>query len=102
MTRVAIIGAGLAGLTCAFTLKRHGLAATVFEASHESGGRGGAGPYFLGREPYANTFRLVEDLGLGADLIEISPIAGQYYKGRVHHHRVSSAAGLLGFRGLTI
>ncbi|MFN8217711.1 MAG: FAD-dependent oxidoreductase [Solirubrobacterales bacterium] len=38
--RVAIVGAGLAGLTCAHRLRQHGVAATVYEA-HDSrvGGR---------------------------------------------------------------
>jgi monoamine oxidase len=36
---VAIIGAGLAGLACADELRRHGVLATVYEASDRSGGR---------------------------------------------------------------
>ncbi len=99
---VAIIGGGLAGLTCAFSLKQRGISATVFEAADEPGGRCSAGPYLLGREAYANTFRLVEELGLTADLVEIPPITGQFHKGRVYHHRVSSATGLLSFKGLNI
>src|SRR5207247_7455013 len=34
--------------------------------------------------------------------IEIPPIAGQLYSGRVFHHRVSSVTGLLSFKGLNI
>src|SRR5262245_27115233 len=37
--RVAIVGAGLAGLACADTLAARGIAATVFEASGRVGGR---------------------------------------------------------------
>jgi monoamine oxidase len=36
---VAIVGAGLAGLSCAYDLKRAGLQATVYEASSRVGGR---------------------------------------------------------------
>lgn len=36
---VAVVGAGLAGLTCAYRLKRAGVTATVFEASQRTGGR---------------------------------------------------------------
>ena len=37
--RVVIIGAGLAGLTCAWRLKERGIAATVYEANTRLGGR---------------------------------------------------------------
>lgn len=36
---VAVVGAGLAGLTCAYRLKQRGIRATVFEASQRTGGR---------------------------------------------------------------
>src|SRR5215470_1927588 len=37
--RIAVVGAGLAGLTCAYRLKQAGYAATVYEASSRIGGR---------------------------------------------------------------
>jgi len=37
--RVAIVGAGLGGLTTAWYLQKKGIAATVYEASHRVGGR---------------------------------------------------------------
>jgi monoamine oxidase len=37
--RIAIVGAGLAGLTCAYRLKQAGYVATVYEASNRVGGR---------------------------------------------------------------
>jgi monoamine oxidase len=38
--RIAIVGAGLAGLTCAYELAKHGLSATVYEANPDRlGGR---------------------------------------------------------------
>jgi monoamine oxidase len=37
--RIAVIGAGLAGLTCAYRLKQAGYAATIYEASDRIGGR---------------------------------------------------------------
>jgi monoamine oxidase len=36
---IAVVGAGLAGLTCAWELARRGVAATVYEASDRVGGR---------------------------------------------------------------
>jgi len=37
--RVAVVGAGLAGLTCAYRLKQAGLSAQIYEASTRMGGR---------------------------------------------------------------
>jgi monoamine oxidase len=37
--RIAVVGAGLAGLTCAYRLKQAGRSATVYEASDRVGGR---------------------------------------------------------------
>jgi monoamine oxidase len=37
--RIAVVGAGLAGLTCAYRLKQAGYATTVYEASNRIGGR---------------------------------------------------------------
>jgi monoamine oxidase len=37
--RIAIVGAGVAGLNCALTLADHGVASTVYEASGRIGGR---------------------------------------------------------------
>jgi monoamine oxidase len=37
--RVVVVGAGLAGLTCAYRLKRSGIIATVYEANTRLGGR---------------------------------------------------------------
>jgi monoamine oxidase len=37
--RVVVVGAGLAGLTCAYRLKQAGISATVYEASDRLGGR---------------------------------------------------------------
>jgi protoporphyrinogen oxidase len=98
--QVAIIGGGFAGLTCAFALKRRGIGSTVFEARSNVGGRDAAALFLLSPDLFRNTFQLIRDLGLGHDLISISPHAGQVYKRRVYHHRVASATGLLSFKGL--
>lgn len=102
MKHVAIIGGGLSGLTCAFYLKRRGIDSTLFEARPEAGGRDSAALYLLSPELFRNSFQLIRDLGLGEEIIPVSPHAGQLYKGRVYHHRVASATGLLSFQGLGI
>ena len=38
-TRIAIVGGGLAGLTCAWRLKQAGFSATIYEAADDLGGR---------------------------------------------------------------
>src|SRR5262245_54581255 len=38
-TRIVVVGAGLAGLTCAYRLRQAGHRATVYEASDRVGGR---------------------------------------------------------------
>jgi protoporphyrinogen oxidase len=101
--RVAIIGGGLAGLTCAYALKQRGIEAVVFEASSAPGGRSIDGAEFLlSPALFRNTFKLIGELGLSGDILPIEPHAGQVYKGRVYRHRVTSATGLLKFKGLNI
>lgn len=102
MKRVAIVGGGLAGLTCAYALKRRGIELVVLEASDHPGGRAGASPFLLAPDLFRNTFQLIHELGMDGDVLPISPNAGQVYKGRIYHHRVASATGLLEFRGLNI
>jgi oxygen-dependent protoporphyrinogen oxidase len=98
--RVAIVGGGLAGLSCAHALRRHGIDSIVFEAAARPGGRDAAVLFLLAPDLFRNTFLLINELGLQDEIVHISPHAGQVYKGRVYHHRVASAAGLLSFKGL--
>ena len=102
MKRVAIIGAGLAGLSCGFSLRRRGIDATIFESAAETGGRDGGAFYLLSPDLFRNTFQLISDAGLSAEIIPIRPHAGQIYKGRIYRHRVASATGLLSFKGLNL
>src|SRR5262245_29623573 len=100
--RVAVIGAGLAGLSCAFHLNRRRIDCTVFQPLPQEQARHTAASYLLAPDLFRNTFQLIDDLGLTAEVIPISPYAGQVYKGRVYRHRVASATGLLKFKGLNI
>ena len=78
-SRVAVVGAGIAGLTAAYELRRTGIEAVVVEAGDRAGGKidsaqvGGlavdSGPDgFVARDPAAA--ELCRRLGLGADLVE--------------------------------
>jgi protoporphyrinogen oxidase len=99
---VAIVGGGLAGLSCAHSLRRRAIESIVFESAGRAGGRDTGAFYLLSPELFRNTFQLIQNAGLSADIIPISPHAGQVYKGRVYRHRVASATGLLSFKGLNI
>jgi protoporphyrinogen oxidase len=99
--RVAIIGGGLAGLTCGHSLRRRSIDVTIFESNKRAGGRDLAAFYLLAPDLFEETFQLINDVGLSSQVISISPHAGQLYKGRIYHHRVASAAGLLSFKGLS-
>ncbi len=84
--RVAVIGAGIAGLTAAYELKCAGIEAVVLEASDRAGGKiddsqvgsltVDSGPDgFVARDPAAA--ELCRRIGLGTDLVE-SAASGAY------------------------
>src|SRR5208337_423235 len=64
--KVAVIGAGPAGLSCAYELVRRGYAVTVFEAASEPGGmlRYGIPGFRLPREVLAAEISRILDLGV--------------------------------------
>ena len=61
-TRIVVVGAGLAGLTCAYRLKQAGYAAQVYEASGRVGGRcwSGRGDFADG-QLYEHGGELIDD-----------------------------------------
>ncbi len=84
--RVAIVGSGPAGLSCAYELVRQGYPVTVFEAGPEAGGllRWAIPEYRLPREMLSNDISYIE--GLGAEIKTNTPVKnlsevfGQGYK----------------------
>lgn len=80
--RVVIIGGGLAGMTVAKEVRKHGLEVLILEASDRLGGKAGSDPHPQTGEPvehgyhvfpgwYANTRALLAELGIENDLIDI-------------------------------
>lgn len=97
MPSVAVVGAGLSGLTAAYRLRTAGWQVTVFESEAEAGGRtrscrvGGylldTGASALGAG-YRAYLELTEQLGIRADVLPSSPYVGIYRDGRIHHLRL--------------
>lgn len=95
MKSIAIIGAGISGLTTAFLLKKKGHQITIFEKSHRTGGYVGTqykdkylaevgANGFLNNEP--KTLDLINQLGLHNELVsskEQSKIRYLYFGGKL-------------------
>lgn len=86
--RVAIIGAGLAGLTCAYELRDSGHAVDIFEATDRVGGKlltvpFEAGPTDMGAEAFmarrTDAVAFFTELGLGDSLVEPSGLGSLVY-----------------------
>ena len=118
--KVIVIGGGAAGLSAAWTLKKHGINVILFEASDQIGGRMGgdrvdgfsldsAADFFPGS--YDVAFRVCEELGL--PLVQTGMNIGWYRNGRwvvtkagrsvdalVSNLAATRSLGILSFRGL--
>ena len=111
--KIAVIGAGISGLTAAFRLQQRGHQVEVLEATESAGGRMGstdvAGfPVELGAhmllDSYARTRALVDEMGLTETWYEVESGPGG---GVLHDHEVSSfspksAFEILRYRGLAL
>src|SRR4051794_329613 len=86
MPDVAIIGAGISGLSCAWTLKKLGIEAVVLEATSRAGGvirteqingyQVEAGPNSF--QSAASALELVDEAGLWDDLLPPAPRAPRF------------------------
>ncbi|MBI3929343.1 MAG: FAD-dependent oxidoreductase [Armatimonadetes bacterium] len=89
MSRVAVIGGGIAGLTCAFFLKREGISVTLFERESSVGGRMRArtkdhlafdiGANFLVRA-YGGIHRLAQELGVPIHEVSSTSIGHEVFR----------------------
>ena len=84
--KVAIIGSGPAGLSCAYELVRRGYSVTVFEAAPKAGGmlRYGIPEYRLPNEVLDNEISYIEELGVeiktNSPVKNLSRLSNQGYK----------------------
>ncbi|BBY80193.1 FAD-dependent oxidoreductase [Mycolicibacterium pulveris] len=91
MTRVAVVGAGIAGLTAAYRLQTAGCDVEVFEAEDVAGGRVQtvrAGSYAMdtGASALGSTYRAYLDLAreLGVEIVDTAPYVGIRRAGTTH------------------
>src|SRR5690554_3803593 len=84
MTSVAIIGAGIAGLTCALELIERGFSVCIYEAAKRVGGpihSVDSGEYLVEQGPHTllertrTLERFIERLGLNDQRVEAAPVA---------------------------
>ncbi|MEW5946735.1 MAG: NAD(P)/FAD-dependent oxidoreductase [bacterium] len=92
--RVAVVGAGIAGLGAAYSLGVRGFEAEVFEREERPGGRMltdrsvegfavDAGAQFF-YDVYENTFRLCRELGIAGRLEKFESPYGVFRDGKIH------------------
>lgn len=89
---IAVVGAGIAGLTAAYYLKKFGYSVTVYEASDGVGGRMTSdkindclidrGAQFLSSD-YSTIMPLIHELGMEPELVETSS-----WMGIVRNHKI--------------
>lgn len=108
MSRIAVIGAGVSGLICAFRLAERGHNVTVFERTSEPGGLAASfqhGDATIDRHfhficpPDAAYLQLLDDLGCSARLRWRRTTMGVFRDGE--HHRFGTPGSLLAFTPLT-
>lgn len=108
--RVAIVGAGLGGLTAAYRLQQAGWQVSVFEASDHAGGRVQTvkrDGYLIDTgataiaDSYTSYIALAGELGLGGEIVGASPCVGIYRDGQLHALHLDRLLSLLGTKVLS-
>ncbi len=110
--RIAVVGAGVPGLSAAFRLARGGFEVTLFEKSSDVGGRdreesidgfcfGAALP--LLRSNDRNVLDWIDDTGHGSALLPLEVVhARQLYRGGIHEIECGSLSGLANLPGVNL
>ncbi len=109
-TRCAVIGAGIAGLTCAYELKQGGLSVHVYERDPTIGGRMGTrckhhlafdvGANFLVRA-YTSVLQLADELGVAVRCA--SPVEQVVYRGgQLYRMNMTSMRDVLRLKGVRL
>lgn len=110
--QIAVIGAGMAGLGAAYTLKENGIPCTVFEPSHKAGGRMttekiGAYHVDVGASFIVRYFRavskLVKEIDMEDELNVLERNAASLYRdGKFHTVRINRPHTALTFGGISL
>ncbi|MCY4425947.1 MAG: NAD(P)/FAD-dependent oxidoreductase [Halieaceae bacterium] len=112
--KIAVIGAGMAGLSAAYRLQQNGFSTTLFEENHVVGGRTitaekdgytmDLGAITLS-PAYKETIQLIEETGAGDACVPFQPVLAIAREGKLHNIDLSSPAvsgiksGFLSFWG---
>lgn len=102
--RIAVIGAGIAGLTAAWRIQQNGLEPIVFEAESQVGGRScsfqdGGAIHDLGAWTFtaqSPILRLANELGLTDKLVSIPTTIGRPVNGRLRTGNLRTPVSLFG------
>lgn len=109
---VAVVGAGIAGLTAAYRLRQQGRSVQVFEASDRVGGRMAVtrtddgflideGAETIAARGYDATWALIRDVGLPRDAVEPIRAGFAVWRDGAAHAHLGHPRGLLSGAGLS-
>jgi oxygen-dependent protoporphyrinogen oxidase len=102
--KAIVVGAGIAGLTAAFRLKKAGYDVTVFESTSRIGGRMSTARrdgYIMDlaatalSRKYSQMIALAHEAGIGDKIVPSSDVVGIPLHGKIHRIRSSSPVDLL-------